>query len=56
MTADSEQMHGSGNFADLTAQRFRLARRRLRLDQARSGYNLDLFRVPAKAGDQLGLF
>jgi len=50
------RMRGSGNFADLIAQRFRLARRRLRLDQARSGYNLDLFRVPAKAGDQLGLF
>ncbi|MCK9192765.1 MAG: PA0069 family radical SAM protein [Nevskia sp.] len=50
------RMRGSGNFADLIAQRFRLARRRLRLDQARSGYNLDLFRVPPKAGDQLGLF
>jgi DNA repair photolyase len=50
------RMRGSGNFADLIAQRFRLARRRLRLDQTRSSYNLDLFRVPAKAGDQLGLF
>lgn len=50
------RMRGSGNFADLIAQRFRLARRRLHLDQTRSGYNLDLFRVPAKAGDQLGLF
>lgn len=50
------RMRGTGHFADLIAQRFRLARRRFGLDADGAGYNLQAFRVPARAGDQLGLF
>lgn len=51
------RMRGQGEYAKLTAQRFKLACRRFGLN--RGGlWKLDTrqFRVPARAGDQLGLF
>jgi DNA repair photolyase len=52
-----ERMRGEGAYADLIAQRFRLAIKRLRLDQ-REKIPLDVtqFRPPPKKGDQLSLF
>lgn len=49
------RMRGEGAFADLIARRFRLAARRLGLDQPMPAYDLSAFRVPPAAGDQLGL-
>ena len=55
-------MRGSGPIAELLAQRFRLAARRLRLDpyleQPGSGWDLDStqFRRPRPPGTQLNLF
>jgi DNA repair photolyase len=50
------RLSGSGAFADIIAQRFALACRRL--DLKPRDYSLDnsVFRVPARSGDQLGLF
>ena len=50
------RLSGSGAFADIIAQRFALACRRL--DLKPRDYSLDnsAFRVPARSGDQLGLF
>ncbi|MGH8461413.1 MAG: PA0069 family radical SAM protein [Stenotrophobium sp.] len=50
------RMRGQGEFADLIAQRFRLACRRLGLDRGRT-WQLDTsrFSVPARAGDQMNL-
>lgn len=50
------RMRGSGRYADLIAQRFRLAARRLGLDQPQPALRCDLFAVPPRAGDQLSLF
>ena len=56
------RMRGTGPVADLLAQRFRLAARRLGLDphleRPRSGWNLDRtqFRPPRPPGTQLSLF
>ncbi len=47
---------GSGAYAEMLAQRFRIAARRLGLDDAPAPLRIDLFRVPPRAGDQLGLF
>ncbi|MGH8457123.1 MAG: PA0069 family radical SAM protein [Stenotrophobium sp.] len=51
-----QRMRGQGPVADLIAQRFQLACRRLGLNQ-RANWQLDTrqFSVPARAGDQLGL-
>lgn len=46
---------GRGPFADLVHQRFRLACRRLGLNQRDRGLDTSQFRVPPAAGDQLGL-
>jgi DNA repair photolyase len=53
-----ERMRGSGAYADLLNQRFKLATRRLGLNQARElgGLDCSQFRRPPKAGDQLSLF
>ena len=53
-----ERMRGSGVYADLLNQRFKLATRRLGLNQARElgGLDCSQFRRPPKAGDQLSLF
>ncbi len=55
-SAWGSRMRGSGEFADLIAQRFRLAMRRHGLDGERIALNRGAFRVPARIGDQLGLF
>jgi hypothetical protein len=49
------RMRGSGAFADLIAQRFKLAGRRLGYSEARTEFDWSGFRVPAAAGDQLRL-
>lgn len=46
---------GSGPYAAQIAQRFRLARRRLGLDEKRLALRTDLFRRPVLPGGQLGL-
>jgi DNA repair photolyase len=53
-----ERMSGTGAYADLLGQRFKLATRRLGLNQARelSGLDCSQFRKPPRAGDQLSLF
>ncbi|HWY25626.1 MAG TPA: PA0069 family radical SAM protein [Nevskia sp.] len=50
------RMRGTGQFAELIARRFALARRRYGLDRQREGLDTSLFRVPPTTGDQLGLF
>ncbi|MDJ0778742.1 MAG: PA0069 family radical SAM protein [Gammaproteobacteria bacterium] len=50
------RMRGAGAFADMIAQRFRLACRRLELTPRDFELNRDAFTVPARSGDQLGLF
>ncbi len=50
------RMHGEGPVAELIAARFRRAVASLDLNRPRTPTRLDLFAVPAKAGDQLGLF
>jgi DNA repair photolyase len=49
------RQRGQGPFADLFRQRFALACRRLGLDRGRMELDTAQFRVPAAAGDQLGL-
>jgi len=52
-----ERMRGQGPFAQMLSQRFRLACRKLGLNQDR-GWDLDVgqFKPPPRAGDQLTLF
>ena len=50
------RMRGEGRYAEMIAQRFRAAARRLGLDAAQPALRCDLFRVPPGAGDQLSLF
>ncbi len=50
-----KRMRGSGPYAELIAQRFRLATRRLGLANERPPLRTDLFHRPARAGDQLDL-
>ncbi|MCR8547329.1 PA0069 family radical SAM protein [Salipiger sp. P9] len=50
------RMRGEGQYAGLIAQRFRKAVRRLGLDAELPPLRCDLFRAPARAGDQLDLF
>ena len=50
------RMRGSGAFADMIAQRFRLACRKLDLHPRDFELNTADFRVPPRSGDQLGLF
>ena len=51
-----KRMTGEGAFADLFAQRFDLATRRLGMDRDLPPLRCDLFQRPARAGDQLSLF
>jgi len=53
-----QRMKGSGAYADLLSQRFRLAQKRIGLNMTRELGTLDCsqFRKPPKAGDQLSLF
>ncbi len=50
------RMRGQGAYADIIAQRFKLASARLGLDQEMSALRCDLFRPPPRPGDQLSLF
>lgn len=50
------RMRGEGPYAEMVAQRFRTAARRLGLDAPVPALRCDLFRVPPQAGDQLSLF
>ncbi|MCP4769597.1 MAG: PA0069 family radical SAM protein [Gammaproteobacteria bacterium] len=50
------RMSGSGEFAGIIAQRFALACKKLGLEPREYANNCAAFRVPARSGDQLGLF
>ena len=50
------RMRGQGPWADLMAQRFAVAARRLGLDAVQPKLRCDLFARPARVGDQLALF
>jgi DNA repair photolyase len=50
------RMKGTGQFAELIAKRFALARRRYGLERTRAAYDPAVFRVPPAAGDQISLF
>jgi DNA repair photolyase len=51
-----ERMTGTGTYAQLIAQRFKLACRKTGLNQAQVMLETDRFRLPPRAGDQLALF
>jgi len=51
-----KRMKGEGPVADMIAQRFKIARRRLGLDRIMPPLDVGRFRVPPKAGDQGDLF
>lgn len=50
------RMTGDGPIADLIRRRWDVACRRLGMNRERTALTLERFRVPPKAGDQLGLF
>lgn len=50
------RMRGTGPYAQMVAQRFRVAARRLGLDRPQPELRCDLFRPPERPGDQLTLF
>jgi len=56
VSAWGERQSGSGVFADLIAQRFALAVKRLGLNKARPPLRTDLFRPPGAGKGQLDLF
>jgi len=51
-----KRMRGEGVHAELIAQRFKVAIARLGLNRPQPLLRTDLFKVPARAGDQLSLF
>ncbi len=51
-----QRMKGSGAYADLLQQRFRLARKRFGLDRRRLDLDTGKFRPPPRPGDQLTMF
>lgn len=50
-----KRMRGTGQFADLIAQRFRAACRRYGLNKSREALDCTRFRIPPRSGDQLAL-
>ena len=50
------RMSGSGEFASIIAQRFALACKKLGLQAREYSNNCAAFRIPARSGDQYGLF
>ncbi len=50
------RMRGEGRYAEMIAQRFKAACRRLSLQERTSGLRCDLFQRPPQPGDQLALF
>ena len=51
-----QRMTGSGNLADLYAQRFKLACKKLGLESEEKAMDSQLFRLPLQVGEQLSLF
>ncbi|MGB0798360.1 MAG: PA0069 family radical SAM protein [Planktomarina sp.] len=51
-----KRMRGEGPYAELIAQRFKVACARLNLNEEQPPLRTDLFQVPPKRGDQLSLF
>jgi hypothetical protein len=51
----STRMRGTGPYAKMLAHRFRMARRRLHMED-HGALRTDLFKRPPKVGDQLKLF
>ncbi|MGR3468495.1 MAG: PA0069 family radical SAM protein [Shimia sp.] len=51
-----KRLRGEGLYAQMIAQRFRVARARLGLDAPMTPLRTDLFAVPPRPGDQLSLF
>ncbi|CAM2070672.1 PA0069 family radical SAM protein [Sulfidibacter corallicola] len=51
-----KRMRGTGHFAHLLSQRFRLVAQKLNLNKSRNKLRTDLFKPPPRAGDQLSLF
>jgi hypothetical protein len=49
-------MTGSGDYAQVLSSRFELACRRLGLNREELALDCRSFRVPARTGEQLGLF
>ncbi len=50
------RMRGEGHYASMIAARYKMATRRLGLAQELPSLRGDLFRPPARAGDQMSLF
>jgi len=50
------RMRGEGHYAEMVAQRFKTAARRLGLDRKVAPLRCDLFAVPPQPGDQMSLF
>ena len=55
-SAFHERQRGSGLFADMIAQRFKLATRKLGLNQEREQMNTELFSPPRPPQPQMNLF
>jgi DNA repair photolyase len=55
-SAWGERMRGAGPYADLVAQRFEIAKRRLGLEKRPRTLDLTQFKRPVLKGDQLALF
>lgn len=51
-----KRMRGTGHYATLLSQRFKLACRRLKLNQKRLALDVTQFKPPPRAGDQMSLF
>jgi DNA repair photolyase len=51
-----QRMKGQGPIADLMSQRFKAAKKRYGLDLKFGSLDVEGFRVPPKAGDQMQLF
>jgi len=51
-----ERFRGTGAFAEIIGQRFKLACKKLDLKPREFDHNCNAFRVPLRSGDQLGLF
>ncbi|CUH82006.1 Radical SAM superfamily protein [Tritonibacter multivorans] len=51
-----QRMRGEGEYADMIGRRFKLACKRLELNEKTAALRTDLFARPPQAGDQLALF
>ncbi|MEC8042440.1 MAG: hypothetical protein VX181_17345 [Pseudomonadota bacterium] len=50
-----KRMRGEGHYAQILSHRFKLAARRLGLDQPQPALRCDLFAPPPRPGDQMAL-